>query len=35
VTSPHKALDFKRNENLRHGRPWLDLSATYCYFGKK
>jgi hypothetical protein len=35
VTSPQKALDFKRNENLRHGRPWLDLSATYCYFGKK
>lgn len=35
VTSPHKALDFKRSENLRHGRPWLDLSSTYCYFGKK
>jgi hypothetical protein len=35
VTSPHKALDFKRSENLRHGRPWLDYSATYCYFGKK
>jgi hypothetical protein len=35
VTSPQKALDLKRNENLRHGRPRLDLSATYCYFGKK
>lgn len=30
-----KALVFLRRENLRHGRPTIDDSDTYCYLGRR
>jgi hypothetical protein len=34
-SSPHKAISFRREENTRNGRPTVDVSTTYCYFGRK
>jgi hypothetical protein len=33
--SPKKLLEFKRSENLRHGKPWIDDTNTFCYLGRK